>query len=381
MKGEMRIFSAFFGFLVVPIITLAQIPVGNWRQHLPSNNAFRLACTPTKVYCTSGESLFSYNLNDNSVEKLSKITGLSDFGISTIAYSEEKNVVVIGYENGNIDILKGKNVINISDLKKKTIAASKSINHIFLVDKWAYLSCGFGIILLDLEKEEIKDTYVFGPSGSYIQVNSCTSMNNSIYAATSSGIYKAEIADPLLVDYSHWSRITDIPNFNKSFLQVVTDNNTLYAIYSNPVPGRDSVYYLVNDAWESIAVEENTDIFNISFSNDQIFLSTTLNLKIYNKEFQLIHTQWQYQGIGNARPRHTYKDDKGNLWIADFENGLVEQRPDGSFNQIMPNGPVSSHIKSFHYSNNRLYAAAGGTNVSYDNLYNGAEFSVFENEE
>ncbi|NJK94396.1 MAG: hypothetical protein HC905_05190 [Bacteroidales bacterium] len=60
-------------------------------------------------------------MKDNSVEKLSKITGLSDFGISAIGYSKENKTLIIGYENGNIDLIKEKKIINISDLKKKTM--------------------------------------------------------------------------------------------------------------------------------------------------------------------------------------------------------------------------------------------------------------------
>ena len=40
----------------------------------------------------------------NTVEKLTKVNGLSDVVISAIQYIPEKNTLVIGYENGNIDI-------------------------------------------------------------------------------------------------------------------------------------------------------------------------------------------------------------------------------------------------------------------------------------
>lgn len=368
-------------FFVFSYVLEAQIPVGSWRLHLPCSNATHLAYSPAKVYCTTGESLFSYNLKDNSVEKLSKITGLSDFGVSAIAYSQEKGVLVIGYSNGNIDIVHDKRVFNIPDLKNKSLATLKSINHIFLDGKWAYLSCGFGVMLLDIERNEVKDTYVFGPLGTYLQVNSTVIQGNDIFAATSSGIYKADKNDALLVDYSHWQQLNNIPNKDKAFLQVTSDNNILYAIYSNPDPGKDSIYYYSDNVWQPFPINDNTDIFNVSFSESQIFVSTSINLKTFNKSFQLENTTWQYGDFGISQPRETYKDSDGNLWIADYGNGLIKQKTDFSFLKIMPNGPASSNIKSFHFVDNILYTAAGGTDVSQNNLYRTAEFSSFVNEE
>ncbi|NJK94395.1 MAG: hypothetical protein HC905_05185 [Bacteroidales bacterium] len=243
------------------------------------------------------------------------------------------------------------------------------------------LSCGFGILLLDLEKNEIKDTYMFGSEGSFIKVNSCTVLKDEIIAATASGLYKASKSDPLLVDYSRWVRITSIPNFNKEFRQVTTDSEILYAIYASPDPGKDSIYYLQGNSWKTMAIEENTDIYNIGFSDRNIILSTSINVKIYDKQFQLQNTIWQYPEIGVSQPRQTLTDASGSLWIGDFGNGLIQLNPNGLYNQIMPKGPLSSRIKSFHYAGNRLFATAGGINVSYDNLYNQAEYFIFSDEE
>jgi streptogramin lyase len=368
-------------FLIFSSVLSAQIPVGSWRLHLPCSNAVHLAYSPSKVYCTTGESLFSYNLQDNSVEKLSKISGLSDFGVSAIAYSLEKDVLVIGYMNGNIDIVIGKRIINIPDLKNKSLAASKSINHIQFDGKWAYLSCGFGILLLDIERNEVKDTYIFGPQGTYLQVNSAVIQGNDIYTATSAGIYKADKNDALLVDYSHWQQVTSVPNKDKAFIQVTSDNNILYAVYSDPNPGKDSVFYFSDNVWRPFPINDNTDIYNVSFSASQIYVSTSINIKTFNKSFQLEGTTWQYPENGNAQPRETYKDGDGNFWIADFGNGLIKQSSNSSYLKIMPNGPASSNIKSFHYVDNILYTAAGGTDESLNNLYRTAEFSLFANEE
>ncbi len=377
----MKYFLTFVFLVQFWLVAQSQIPVGSWRMHLPGKYGAHVAWSPSKVYCSTGESLFAYKLSDNSIEKLAKINGLSDFGANAIAFSNDLNLLVIGYDNGNIDIVKGKEIINISDLKKKSLPASKAINHVLFDGKMAYLSCGFGILLLDLEKLEIKDTYIFGPGGTYLQVNSCSVLGNELYAATNNGIFRADKTDPLLVDYSRWKLITNIPNYNKAFRQVISDDNTIYAVYSSPAVAGDSISYLRNGNWSNFRLDENTDIYNLSFSRENIYVSTSNNLKTYDKNFQIKNTLWQYGDYGVAKPRESLIDPSGNLWIADFGNGLIQYHANGSFVKIEPNGPSSSRIKSFFFSGNTLYTAAGGTDISYDNLYNTAEFSTFSGDE
>ena len=98
---------------------------------------------------------------------MSKVTGLSDVGVKQVAYSKELEITVITYENCNIDLIKNNQIINISDIKRKEIIGNKLINNIIIKEKIAYLSCTFGLVLLDLENEEIKDTYKIGQNGNF----------------------------------------------------------------------------------------------------------------------------------------------------------------------------------------------------------------------
>ena len=43
-------------------------------------------------------------------------------------------------------------VYNMSDIYRKQLSGDKSVYDILVVDKVAYLSCGFGIVALNLEK-------------------------------------------------------------------------------------------------------------------------------------------------------------------------------------------------------------------------------------
>jgi hypothetical protein len=140
-------------------ICLAQdvenVGIGQWRLHVPFNSGIGVAEGNGKVYCATRYGMFSYTKGDASVERLSRINGLSDFNVSVLRYSPQQNILVLAYDNSNIDLILGDNSIyNIPDIFRKNIVGNKTINDITFVDHYAYLSCGFGIVQMDLKKKE-----------------------------------------------------------------------------------------------------------------------------------------------------------------------------------------------------------------------------------
>jgi len=158
---------------------------------LPYSNVKRLAEVNHKIFCATTGGMFSYNKQDNSIQKYSKVNGLADVNISTIGYSESMQTLVVCYENGNIDLIANDSITNLPDIKRKLIAGDKIINHILFINDCAYLSCGFGIVVIDLNKKEIKDSYLFGPLGSQIYVNGIALMVKTLLLHTRQGIFKA----------------------------------------------------------------------------------------------------------------------------------------------------------------------------------------------
>ena len=105
-------------FCISEIVNAQGILQGGWRDHLSYRKCLRVAETPEWVYCASESGLISYNKNTDAVRKHSKVTGLSDALINTIAYSEEIDYLIVGYVNGNIDLLReGETPINLTDIK------------------------------------------------------------------------------------------------------------------------------------------------------------------------------------------------------------------------------------------------------------------------
>ena len=110
-------------------------PIGQWQEHLPYNSAIDVTASTDKVYCATPYSLFSVDIKDNSIERMSRMTGLSETGISTILYDEINSKLFIAYSNSNIDILYRNDIYNVPDIKRSNVIGDKNVYNIYPLGK------------------------------------------------------------------------------------------------------------------------------------------------------------------------------------------------------------------------------------------------------
>jgi len=201
-------------------VSLAQpVRIGDWRTHLPYQRVIDVQVVGNQTYAATPYDLFVYNTEDNSIKLLNKVNGLNDIGVGSIRYSETYKTLVVAYRNTNIDLIRENGITNIRDIRDKDLIGNKIINNVLLHSKYAYLACGFGIVVLDLERDEIHDTYLIGPQGSYINVNDIAVFDGKLFAATSAGVYYASLDSPNLADYNQWTKDLRLkhPNLSATF--------------------------------------------------------------------------------------------------------------------------------------------------------------------
>ena len=75
-----------------------------WEGHFSYLNIKDVVQGNNKIYAASENAVFIYDNETNAISKVSTINGLSGELISTIHYSEAFNQIIIGYENGLIEI-------------------------------------------------------------------------------------------------------------------------------------------------------------------------------------------------------------------------------------------------------------------------------------
>ena len=338
-------------------LSFAQIPIHQWTTHAPGSKVINVEKVNDKIYAATPYEVFYYNTSDNSINKLTKVNGLSDFGIEVMRHNPYNDMIIICYSNTNIDIIdKDGNITNISDIKNKNILGDKSINDIYFIDNEAYLSCSFGIVLINLNKKEIKETYIIGENGSYLNINDITLYNNKLYAATSNGIYYADYNNKNLVDFSQWAQDSTLIHKNLNYSEIETFNNQLLANYSRNEYNTDTLFVYDGNKWDYHAHNTPSIKRSIRAYDDQIVMAANYSiiaLGTDNKIKQLYNK--------NIEPFDCIYDKNEDVyWIADKTNSIYKLIPRVSCNPIIFNGPYSNSVFELKARGEALWVAPGG---------------------
>ena len=355
----MSIKILFFSFIILFTANInAQIAIGDWRIHSSYINASEVIDAGNSVYCITEGGLYKYNTYDNSIEDFSRIDGLSDVNITTGEYYD--GTLILGYDNGNIDIVTNNTIYNIPDIKRKEIFGSKSINNIFFYNSFAYLSCGFGIVKLDYKRNEIKDTYFIGENSTQKKINSFTASSSYFYAATEDGIYRADINSPNLAFYENWEQITDIPNYNSSFNIITFFNNSIYAV-QQVGEDYDNLYRYIGNSWELFNPDTAKKYYSIKPYEDQLLICNDGYYTQIDKYDNITKKIYEYNlswGIQKTNIRDVVLKNS-TYFFADNIYGIVKLS-NTTIDLIKPNGPATSSFFKTSIKNGELWGVQGG---------------------
>jgi hypothetical protein len=362
----------FISFLLFSSFNFAQnIPIGGWKEHLSYKNGISVTEGNGKVYVATKSGMFSLNKSDNSLDRLSKVNGLSDVEATVVNFNKYNNALLIAYRNSNIDILSNGTITNISDIKRKSIIGNKAINNIFFINQYAYLACGFGIVVIDMDRLEVKDTYFIGPNGNAINVTDITADATDFYASTATGVYTASLTNPNLANFTSWTKMPMAGSaFPNGFYNTIASyNGKIYANYSkyftNGDWGKDSIYAFDPslNTWTSFHPGVSETTFLLRQSNNQLLIvqegGVTANGVYAGGYFS-----------DYARARSAAMDNTGTLWIADSKFGLVVKRPPGGYEYFYPNGPPTTNVYNMSIGESNLWVAPGAKRTFFiDGLY------------
>ncbi|MCS6823799.1 MAG: T9SS type A sorting domain-containing protein [Cytophagaceae bacterium] len=358
------------------IFSQTNIPVGNWRVHLPFNTLKQLAIAGNTIYCTSGISTFSYN--NGEVNILSKINGLSDVDISQIEYSPLHSTLIIGYRSGVIQLMSNTDSYTSNAIQRSNIVGSKAINHILTEGDVAYLSGDYGVVVFDLKRREVKESYLNLSSGGATNKVFASAINknkDSIFLATEKGLLTARLSGSVnLMDFNNWYTYSTNDSLSTSDLACISYlGNTMIC----GVNGK-GLYYKLGNKWKKmpVPVSVTSKINSLYNTNDKLL--ACIDSFVYE-----INSITQFT-VKLSRPEITTPssakyDDYGNIWVADGWHGLVKKSADGNIQSIYPNGPLSRRAFNLHYFNNNILVAPGGYNISYGRQFNRDGYFVFEN--
>ncbi len=363
------------------------IAIGEWRDHLPYHDGIDVATTGDRIYCANYNGLFYLEINDNFQEvfRLTKVQGLSDLGIVEIEYSEETKALIIAYENTNIDLIIDKKIRNLPDIKNKVMQGKKTINNVLVDGEKAYLSCGFGIVVVDLTQAEIFDTYYIGNNASQIEVFDLAIAMDTIYAVTEQGIYRASKSAANLAYYGNWSIADYLPeNFNE-IRKIASFDNKLFMVrpHDPELPDSilvDSVFYFDGVNLNFFWYENMFVVKGINTDTNFLYISSPYRVHVINTnlETEKAIERWD----GRLNPSHAIKDAYDNYWISDRDSGLIRSWNEDRWTRfIHPNGPFGTSVYSMESFQGHIWVMPGGVTSVWSPSFNTSGIYTFIDEE
>lgn len=340
------------------------VPIGQWQEHLSYRQALQVV-KGNQIYCASNDAVFSISA-EGSLNRYSKINGLNDLGISTIGWDQESQQLLIAYSNSNLDLLKGSIVKNIGDIYRSRIAGNKRIASIFCRNGLAYLSTGLGIVIADLQRYEIKDTWFLGKNGGQLAIFAVSADATDFYAATEEGLKKAAIADPNLSNSNNWRLLSGTNGLSVGAVQqVLTLNNKIIALKN------DSLFLQNNGSFSLYYTDKDWPIINATVSGNSLQIcqrksSGASRVLVLNESGTIVQNLSKPGLI--SFPKNAIQDGSA-IWIADLFGGLSKFENNGS-EQYIPNGPLSIATGDMVFNSEHLYAAAGAVNDAWNYQYN-----------
>lgn len=369
MKNIFYILLVSFVFITVSKAENEQDVAGNFKTYLAYHSSQKIAEGNNLVYAVTNGSLLSYNKTDNSITTYSRQTGLSDNGISQIAYNSSLNTLLIIYTNGNIDLL-GENgsVYNISHLLNSTNFNNKTVNNIDINSNIAYLSMQFGVLALDMKKKEIKDTYRIINNPVY----SVSTFNNELYATTSEGLYKASI-NSNLVDINNWSPFSvSLPELTDTIIKtVVFDNKLCFLIKNKVIKG---IFYRESDGTVKSLLQDNT-LVNLKVENEKLIAHSKTKAFIFFSLSNSENISGSINDIAANNSNNTY-------WIAADTSIIkgIKKNNAGSYDAVLSeikiNGPRDNNYFYMTSQGNKLLTVGGG--FTNNRLKLDGKFSIYE---
>jgi len=344
----------FFSILSIPLC-ISQ----NWNGHYSYHNSIDTSIGNGKIFTASENAIYIHSTQNDQLSIITTIDGLSGDFISNIYYSTNFNKLIIGYENGLIQIVdfNNDNILTIYDIIEKTTIPpnKKKINEFTEVDNIIYISTDYGVSLYDLNSLEFGDSLFIGEGGTQQQVNQTIINDNFLYAVLPDfgGIKRVNL-DLDIINYQNWELVYSgdfdfILNIGDSF--VFTNENNVFFNEN----GTFSQVISLSQTIKKIVINEGKIIIT---SEDKIF--------IYDTNFNLINSSIISSNFNtNFNSSELYNN---YIYVATSSKGLLKININNIQQNysILPAGPLDNNV----FSISSLYGSLWATFGDYTSTYN-----------
>lgn len=291
--------------------------IGQWRGHY-DNHQIRSIIQGDLIYAASPYQIIKFDDKQNP-SWIDKSTGLHDIGITNLAWDPNNQQLIVVYANSNLDMIKGDQVYNINAIQRSNLYINKQINALTVFGNWGLLSTQFGIVVVNLSKHEIKDTWFPNNDQTSTNTYDVAIHKDSIYAATENGVWINSIGKngPLP---NGWVKLTQfdsltIRHFVQDPLKIYGYNNSsLFAL-----PNSQPLCTLPNGKLSQVIKTPSAFQVVVQYANQKGALLNIL------PDFS---TKTIIDSLSLSSPVQSLLDKDNTYWIADSAKGILWGKTD-----------------------------------------------------
>ena len=324
-------------------------PIGTWRAHF-SNESIQQVVKGDRIYVAAANQIIQIDANRQTTY-LNTTTGLHATGIHKIAWQPIENQLVIAYKNSRLDIIKGDQVTLIDDIQSSNLYSDKTINDLIVYNNNAFLSCNFGIVVIDLLKKEIKSTIFPNNNRQNVKVFQTIVYQNKLFALTENGIWSTALVQNNSWIAENTMGVSGIKNMFIFKNQLYFNNQQKIYPYQSNIAS----YQIFTGTIEAIAVDEERILAGIAYQNKGALIQFNNN----QTNTVLVDSAVLIQPVGILK-------DGNTIWVADFGKGLYEKNEQSKWTAL--GGPLSSAYGNNAFSNHQLLMSYGANKIGISSL-------------
>jgi len=336
--------------------------IGQWREHLPFNNAISVSAEVGQVWCATPYGYFHYDESSNTFDRKTKVNGLHEVKVSIMGRDAAGGRVALGYENSDLDIIDGDRVFNIPDIMLSPVNGNKQLITAIWSESKLLLGTGLGIIVVDPDKREISDTWRIGDDGTEVPVTAIAIHDGYIYACCRDGLKRGIYPGANLADPAQWEKIQDGVLAAGGCQDVAEYSGKLFVLKNDSLFTHSSTgwRFLYQGSWPIVAMDATLKGIALCAS-----FQGKGKVDVLDDSGSLLRS---INTPSISDPRQATAS--GEIWwIADKNNGLL--RVDGDQEErTFPNSPISTADGQMLHDGNSLWVAAGSVNEAWNYRYN-----------
>ncbi len=376
----MRIYLLLVLFIIglcYGAFTQNELPIGQWRSHLPYVSGNWVTQSASTLYYATEWSVLLLDKTERSVNFLTTVEGLSNTGIRMIKYNEGAQTLIVVYNNSVIDLVKPNEVVTLNQIRNfRGIVGEKTIYDIFIEnDSIIYLAANYGVSRLNIRTNQFVFTTFTG-----VDVRSAAVQAGQLFIATDDGLYRTSLNNLIIADITTWQWLGQQDGFPPDY------RAGAMAIY------QDQLYVTINDTLcrftqqqlERIRHEPNFRLQFLSAEGQHLLVGyrcerNCIRGKVvyFRPDGSSGETAFECSNV----PNYAVEDKAGRVWFGDvFRNFRMSNSvSDGFCNAMTFNSPYSHFNRKMTVYKNQLWLAAGGVNQTFSYRFLDHGFASFIN--